>query len=50
MTTVYVIGGVLVLLALLVLCFTLRRFIATILYILNTPKVIDEFINGKNKH
>ena len=39
--------GLLALIGLLAICFVLRRFIKTIQYILDTPKVLDEFINGK---
>lgn len=47
MTVLLIIGGILALVGLLALCFALRRFVKTIQYILDTPKVIDEFINGK---
>ena len=47
MTILYVIVGFFALIGLLTICFVLRRFIKTIQYILETPKIIDEFINGK---
>ena len=47
MTVLYIIVGIFALIGLLTLCFVLRRCIKTIQYILETPKVIDEFINGK---
>lgn len=47
MTILYCIVGIFALVGLLAACFILRRFVKTIQYILETPKVIDEFINGK---
>ncbi len=47
MTVLYIVVGIFALIGLLTLCFVLRRFIKTIQYILETPKIIDEFINGK---
>jgi len=46
-TVLYFLIGFLALIGLLAICFVIRRFLATIKYILDTPKVIDEFINGK---
>jgi hypothetical protein len=46
-TVLYIIVGILALVGLLAICFLLRRFLKTIQYILETPKIIDEFINGK---
>lgn len=47
MTILYIIIGFLALIGLLAVCFVIRRFLATIKYILDTPKVINEFISGK---
>jgi hypothetical protein len=46
-TILYIFIGLLALIGLLAVCFVIRRFLATIKYILDTPKVVDEFINGK---
>lgn len=47
MTILSIIVGFLALIGLLAVCFIVRRFLATIKYILETPKVINEFFNGK---
>jgi len=48
-TILYCIVAFLALIGLLAICFILRRFIASVKYILETPKVIEEFICGKKK-
>lgn len=48
MTAIFsILVGLLALIGLVAICFILRRFVKSIQYILDTPKVIDEFINGK---